>query len=158
MVRSRLDCTTVHVLHVLLYKMPRSAGFRILHQDIRLYAYRHIHIRVSRPAPLYPFSISTQSARCSVCEEYQYVKWLRCLVAFSEGCKAAGEVRSSWSILLVLGSTREMECFLVNAHHPSSPGLRPGAFRCMYTDTRMNMMINKETRVICQGFTGKQVI
>ena len=30
-------------------------------------------------------------------------------------------------------------------------------FRTCYTTTRGNMMIDQNTRVICQGFTGKQV-
>jgi hypothetical protein len=29
--------------------------------------------------------------------------------------------------------------------------------RSAYTDTRTNLRINKDTRVICQGFTGRQV-
>ena len=41
---------------------------------------------------------------------------------------------------------------LINAH-PS--GLQS---RNCYTITRSNMMIDKSTRVICQGFTGKQVL
>mgnify|MGYP002403311476 CR=1 FL=1 len=29
--------------------------------------------------------------------------------------------------------------------------------RTAYQDTRKNLLINRETRVICQGFTGRQV-
>merc|ERR1712113_901906 len=35
------------------------------------------------------------------------------------------------------------------------PGSKNGVRSC-YTQTRPNMLLNKESKVICQGFTGKQ--
>ena len=72
-------------------------------------------------------------------------------------------LQNSWRGTRVFRSdtaTKTRCFFLFKAHHSLHPaaGPRVSTLRSMYTDTRKNMMLTKDTRVICQGFTGKQVI
>lgn len=72
-------------------------------------------------------------------------------------------LQSSWrgTKLFKSYTATKIRCFYlkrINISSSPAAGPRVSTLRSMYTDTRKNMMLTKDTKVICQGFTGKQVI